>query len=108
MGSELPKRLAELAGATTAGSKEEEAVAGEAKTVPKANESGKEEEELKQEAAMTKVAVEGTVIVGDASVSDAAQCAMSLQKDAIAASLSKRMDERWPRWKRRRETRRMD
>ena len=42
---------------------------------------------------MTKVDVEGTVIVGDASDSDAAQCAMSMQKDAIAASLSKRMDE---------------
>ena len=93
LGSELPKRLAELATATTAGSKEEEAVAGEAKTIPKANESGKEEEEQKQEAAMTKVDVEGTVIVGDASDSDAAQCAMSMQKDAIAASLSKRMDE---------------
>ena len=67
LGTELPKRLAELAGATTLGSENEEVGQEEVSDKP-------------AETAKTKTDV------------DAAQCAMSLQKDVIASTLSKRME----------------
>ena len=67
LGTELPKRLAELAGATTLGSENEEVGQEDVSDKP-------------AETAETKTDV------------DAAQCAMSLQKDVIASTLSKRME----------------